>query len=69
VINVRYMLKSQNDYQINLEEEIILNTKKVARFVTKNTGKLEIQTRGEFLSYYTRTNTRSVSISLLELKP
>jgi hypothetical protein len=62
------MLKSQNDYQINLEEEIILNTKKVARFVTKNTGKLEIQTRGEFLSYYTRTNTRSVSISLLELK-
>jgi hypothetical protein len=62
------MLKSQNDYQINIGEEIIHNTKKTARFVTKNTGKPEIQTRGEFLSYYTGTNTRSVSISLLELK-
>jgi hypothetical protein len=60
------MLKSQNDYQINIGEEIIHDTEKN---FTKNTGKLEIHTHGEFLSYYTGTNTRSVSISLLELRP
>jgi hypothetical protein len=63
------MLKSQNDYQINIGKEIIHDTKKTASFFTKNTGKLEIHTHGEFLSHYTGTNTRSVSISLLELKP